>query len=216
MKASERCAPVREELFELATGALSGRRRSVVLEHLASCPPCANELAELTAIADGLLALAPVTEAPVGFEERVVSAWLAGEQPTRRPRRALWCAAAAGLVALGAAGGWLASSNSSPPPPVRTAVLVRAGTAATGTAVVTGAASARLVMTLSSSRPLGDVRCAVTTRAGKRVVVGSFWMDGPTGAWSAALSLPADELVTVSVLSSTGTVVVSGRLASAH
>lgn len=214
MKAGERCAAASEDLFELATGALSGRRRSAVLEHVASCPPCASELAELTAIADGLLSLAPAAEPPVGFEERV-AVWWAREPAARRPRRALWCAAAAALVALGAIGGWLATSTSTPPP-VRTAVLLRAGTAATGTAVVTGAAPARLVMTLSSSRPLGEVRCAVTTRAHKRIVVGSFWMDGPTGAWSATLSVPADELAAVSVLSSSGAVVASGRLDGAR
>ncbi|MDA8297222.1 MAG: hypothetical protein M0004_11670 [Actinomycetota bacterium] len=215
MKAGERCAAAREDLFELATGALSGRRRSAVLEHVASCPLCASELAELTAIADGLLSLAPAAEPPVGFEARVAAAWSARAPVARRPRRALWCAAAAGLVALGAIGGWLVSSASTPPP-VRTAVLVRANTAVTGTAVVTGAAPARLVMTLSSSRPLGEVRCAVTTRAHRRIVVGSFWMDGPTGAWSATLSVPTDELAAVSVLSSTGAVVASGRLDSAR
>lgn len=215
MKAGERCMAAREDLFELATGALSGRRRSAVLEHVTSCPPCASELAELTGIADGLLSLAPAAEPPVGFEERVVAGWSAREPVSRRPRRLLWCAAAAALVALGAIGGRLASSSPAAPS-VLTAVLVRAGTGATGTAVVTDTAPARLVMTLSSSRPLGEVRCAVTTRAGKRLVVGSFWMDGATGAWSATLSMPTDELAGVSVLSSTGAVVASGPLDSAR
>jgi hypothetical protein len=65
---------MRSLLAELATGALAGDERARVLEHLAACAACRQELAELTRAADALLMFAPRVEPPPGFESRVLAA----------------------------------------------------------------------------------------------------------------------------------------------
>ena len=67
------CARLRELAPELALGVLSGEERAEVREHLAGCPDCREYVLELTAVGDGLLALVPGAEPPVGFEDRLLS-----------------------------------------------------------------------------------------------------------------------------------------------
>ena len=68
---SPECAAVEDDLVELALGSLTGKQRVVALAHLDTCPRCSAEVEELSAAADELLHLAPLTEPPVGFEARV-------------------------------------------------------------------------------------------------------------------------------------------------
>ena len=67
------CARLRELAPELALGVLSGEERAQVREHLAGCPDCREYVLELTAVGDGLLALVPGAEPPVGFEDRLLT-----------------------------------------------------------------------------------------------------------------------------------------------
>ena len=117
------CKEMREVAPELALGSLGGSDRALALAHLQSCGGCRELVDELANVADGLLAVAPPVEPPLGFESRVM-ARLAGsapagteptpvpagartaalpvaEAPRRRRRAAVLAAAAAAVVLLG-------------------------------------------------------------------------------------------------------------------
>jgi hypothetical protein len=129
------------QLPELALGILSGRERAAVLEHVAQCPRCSTEMERLTPISDGLLALAPEMEPPVGFEVRLfdqLGLQHEDEPPAptpapaapsrwRRPRavrstsrwrrsRAVLGAAAALVLVAGFGVGWVAAQSPAPAP----------------------------------------------------------------------------------------------------
>lgn len=124
------CPAMRSLLAELATGAAAGHDRAWALGHIAGCPACRAELAELAKVADGLLLLAPPSEPPPEFESAVLarleaapgpsgqrpghaaprpSRWRPGRaapRPSwRRPGRAALAAAAAVAALLVASGG---------------------------------------------------------------------------------------------------------------
>jgi hypothetical protein len=109
------CDQVREVAPELALGIADGKERAEALAHLASCSACRSYLAELTDVADDLLALTPSEEPPVGFETRVLEEL--GVEPPRpsgrlrwpllRPRRVLVAAAAACFLAVATTAGAL-------------------------------------------------------------------------------------------------------------
>lgn len=65
------CDEVRDDLPELALGALSGLDRVTALAHVETCTACAAELDQLALVADQLLHLAPSAGPPVGFEAGV-------------------------------------------------------------------------------------------------------------------------------------------------
>lgn len=102
------CDQVREVAPELALGIADGKDRAEALAHLASCAACRSYLAELTDVADDLLALTPSEEPPVGFETRVFKELgIDPPRPSRRlrwplvrPRRVLLAAATACLLAI--------------------------------------------------------------------------------------------------------------------
>jgi Putative zinc-finger len=110
MSTRRSCDEVRELAPELALGITDGKERAEALAHLTSCAACRSYLAELTDVADDLLALTPPEEPPVGFETRVLAEL--GIEPPRtsrrlrrpllRPRRVLLAAAAAYLLAVAA------------------------------------------------------------------------------------------------------------------
>ena len=85
MNADERCEETREVLTELALGIADGAERARVLEHVAECTDCRRELERRSAIADGLLELAPEEEPPPGFELGV----LRSIEPPAAPRAPL-------------------------------------------------------------------------------------------------------------------------------
>jgi hypothetical protein len=105
---SGRCAEIRAVLPELALGIADGEERALALEHLTSCADCRRELEELSAVADGLVALAPRREPPAGFEGRVLER-LKVRQAPKRParlglRRLSFAAAVLGAAAATAIG----------------------------------------------------------------------------------------------------------------
>jgi Putative zinc-finger len=109
------CDEVRAVAPELALGIADGKERAEALAHLASCAACRSYLAELTDVADDLLALTPSEEPPVGFETRVLTE-LGIERPHRfhrlrwalvRPRRVLVAAATACVLAVATTAGAL-------------------------------------------------------------------------------------------------------------
>jgi hypothetical protein len=101
----ERCLETREGLAELALGIADGAERARMLEHVAECAECRRELERQSQIADGVLALAPEHEPPIGFELEVLNAI----HPPAPGRRSLWrplavAAVVAAAVAVTAGG----------------------------------------------------------------------------------------------------------------
>jgi Putative zinc-finger len=96
----ERCAETHELITELALGIADGEDRARVLEHVEDCADCRRELERQSAIADGLLTLAPEKEPPLGFELSVLRAI---QPPGPRRRSILRPLAAVAAVALAVA-----------------------------------------------------------------------------------------------------------------
>lgn len=66
------CTSVRDLAPEVALEIAEARERALVLDHVATCSSCAAHLMELSATADDMLALAPMSEPPSGFESSVL------------------------------------------------------------------------------------------------------------------------------------------------
>ena len=71
---TEVCDRIREDAPELVLGLLGGEERASALGHLAECDACRAHVRTLADAADELLELAPRSEPPVGFEDRVFAA----------------------------------------------------------------------------------------------------------------------------------------------
>src|SRR5690242_12404352 len=104
------CARVGPLLAELATGAATGYERAEVLRHVAGCPACRGELADLSRVADDVLLLAPLREPPAGFESAVMRRLPGLVRPraarslATRPRAVRLVAAVAALIVAAGAG----------------------------------------------------------------------------------------------------------------
>ncbi|WP_406011151.1 hypothetical protein OG440_37200 [Streptomyces sp. NBC_00637] len=79
------CERLRTLDAELALGVLPARERAEAVVHLDGCPECRERVERLTSVGDGLLALLPDAEPPVGFESRVARAL--GTEPAPKRRR---------------------------------------------------------------------------------------------------------------------------------
>lgn len=97
------CEEIRDITAEIALGVASGEERARALDHIATCADCRRELERLSAIADEMLVLAPESEPPPGFEERVLQQIAPRPAKQRRLRRFLT------LPAVGLAGAALAT-----------------------------------------------------------------------------------------------------------
>ena len=105
MATDERHEEMRELLSEVALGIADGADRARVLDHVADCADCRRELERQSAIADGLLLLAPEQEPPAGFELGVLRTIQPRPVKRRwifRPLPALAAAAAAVAITAGA------------------------------------------------------------------------------------------------------------------
>ena len=67
------CDRCRELIPEVALGVAVGEERAAVLDHAVGCAGCRRELAEISALADELLSLAPAVEPSTGFEVRALA-----------------------------------------------------------------------------------------------------------------------------------------------
>jgi putative zinc finger protein len=101
----QRCDETRELLPEVALGIADGADRARVLEHVAACPDCRRELERQSELADGMLALAPEHEPPIGFEVAVLGSILPPAPRRRSLVRPLAVAAAVAAAVAITAGG---------------------------------------------------------------------------------------------------------------
>lgn len=210
--------PLRLELGAYLLGALDPADRSAVAAHLADCPACRNELAELAGL-PGLLGQLTVEEAAATLDvagepgQRVLDAALTGMTRARRQQRRRWLAGAA------------------------VAVLLAAGAATAGTiaatASVTASATAPTGVTVTAADPTTHVQAIATLRGGpagtviglrlagvapglhcELIAVGTDGHREVAGTWRAAYTgdvsvtgttaIPQDELAALQVVTTDG------------
>jgi hypothetical protein len=214
------CPQYADDLVELALGALTGRDRARALSHVESCQSCADELEQLSRVADTVVQAAPEAEPPLGFEVRLferMGVAPARPKPHRRFRasRLVPLGAAAAVVALGLGLGLTLTSSPAPTAQAR-AAEVSANFVAHGVAVgkvdAFGGAKPWMSMSLEDSPARGRVICAVTTKDGVTHWVGSFVARTGYGAWAAPLHVDPAKIRTAEVVSPSGTVIATATL----
>jgi len=75
---------VTDELELYAVGALRPGEADRVTAHLAACPACREELAEIAAVVSALPDMVPLREPPAGLKERILAAAAADVAPAQR------------------------------------------------------------------------------------------------------------------------------------
>ncbi|NUP24655.1 MAG: hypothetical protein HOZ81_53115 [Streptomyces sp.] len=187
------CERLREQDAELALGVLPARERAEAVAHLDRCPDCREHIERLTVVGDGLLALLPGAEPPVGFESRVVRALGAAPAPKRRRYRLRLAAAAVAAALACGFGGWAVGTLiEAAPAPVsqrtdgglREAALVSDGHDV-GRIYVHAEDEGWVYMSvdLDGSSRSGQVRCLLVHADGSTVPVGSFPLKDGYGSW---------------------------------
>jgi anti-sigma-K factor RskA len=224
------CDEHSDNLAELALGILTGRERAATLAHVDACPRCAEELEQLSHLADAVVSIAPEAEPTVGFEVRLFNRMgLADSPPTstapssrrsatawRRaaatPRWALAAAAVVIALVLGLSLGW---SNGPNHPgtahEVATAALIENGRRV-GRVSTYGGSNPWMIVTLAGSSTQGTVICEVVTANGVTHKVGSFSAKDGYGAWGAPLQVAPQDVRKAEVVTSNGAVIAAASL----
>ena len=214
------CERLRELSAELALGVLPARERAEAVAHLDRCPDCRGHVERLTAVGDGLLALLPGAEPPVGFESRVVRAL--GATPARKPRRYRLRLAAAGVTAALACGfgGWAVGTVVEGAPSavsqrtdgrLREAALVSDGHQV-GRIFAHSGGDGWVYMSVDlDGAGRGPVRCLLVHADGSTVAVGSFPLRDGYGYWGAPAGIDPATVTGARLVGPDGSV-----LATAH
>ena len=227
------CTRYTDDLAELALGVLTGRDRARALAHVDECPRCAEELEQLSRVADTVLQVAPEVEPPVGFESRLFERMglTAASRPARRRLRALpplrsirprqWVPAAVAAAAAFAALGFGLSTASTPAgiqanattgtKTVLSGDFVQAGETV-GHVVAVGGDRPWMSMMLEDSTARGVVHCVVVTRDGVTHEVGTFVVREGYGAWIAPLHLDPKDVQKAEVVTPDGAVIATATL----
>lgn len=215
------CARVGPLLAELATGAATGYERAEALRHVARCPACRGELADLSRVADDVLLLAPLREPPAGFESAVMRR-LPGLARTRRPRavrpRAVrplavrLVAAAAALVVAAGAGVAVESWRTEPERRLadeyrqvlarpaagpRSAAVTTDSGATVGNVYLYQGSPAWVMVAITAAPEPGDYTMDVVTVGGKRYQAGVCPVTGRTGTIGYSLPVPIASIATI-------------------
>jgi anti-sigma factor RsiW len=227
------CAGFSDDLAELALGALAGRERARTLAHVDECPRCAEELEQLSRVADAVLQTAPEVEPPVGFESRLFERMGVTESaarrrvrlrslPSLRPRRPReWALTAVAAAAAVAALGFGLSTTTAPSVTqakaehgstnVLSGSFVQDGHTV-GHVVAVGGSRPWISMMLEDSTAQGVVNCVVVTRDGVTHEVGSFDAHQGYGAWVAPLHFEPKDVWKAEVATPDGAVIASATL----
>jgi len=213
------CDAYADDLAELALGALTGRPRAQALSHVESCPQCAEELEQLSRVADAIVQVAPEVEPPVGFEVRLFDRMgVSDRRRLFRPSRWVLAGVAAAAAAL-ALGLGLTLPSSAPTTATAqahhgkaiSADLVENGEAV-GHIVAVGGPQPWMSMMLADSTAQGTVDCVVVTKDGVTHHVGTFVARTGYGAWIAPLHVKPADIRTAEVVSPSGTVIATASL----
>jgi hypothetical protein len=195
------CDEVRAVAAELALDELMGSERAAALSHLAGCAECRAEVADLAAVADAVLLLAPAAEPPAGFESRVVARLTPA--PSRRRGRLMAVAAAVAAAVLGGVIGFAAQGDDDRTDLPAAAVLVDQRGNAAGS-VVLAAGPDRMTCVFEGEAFGGGYSVEVVDGDGLVTDVGSFAFDGVPWSWTVPLPVDAEDVRTVRVLDDDG------------
>jgi hypothetical protein len=227
---SPECAAVEDDLVELALGSLTGKQRVITLAHLDQCPRCSAEVEELSAAADELLHLAPLTEPPLGFEARVferlglrarpsdpwarLTEWL-GSRP--RLGLALGALAVVAVLGIGALVGYGTTNRGGAGSyqAVQAGLEVahfRSDGRTVGEVMVYAGNPTWLFMYVDNQSWSGELRCQVVLDHGPTITLGDFWPSQGKGAWAASVSEPAGRLREARVVNASGRVLATASL----
>jgi hypothetical protein len=213
------CDDIRDLTAEVALGIASGDDRARVVDHVAGCRACREELRQLTAVTDELLVLAPEHEPPPGFEQRVLRelqpAKARKRLRVRIPRLArpvLAVAAGAAVASVIAVSAYhddhklaseyrqsLAAADGSRfvAIPLRDGAGVKRGSVS----LYQGAPS--WIVITANGRGAGSLsRAELVSRSGKRVTLNGFALK--RGVWGGPLPMGFDSIASVQVLSPDG------------
>jgi hypothetical protein len=183
-----------EDLMEFALGTLSGRRRSLVLEHRETCSACRAELESLATVADTMLWLAPQTEPPLGFETRLMERFKesnARRTQSRRQRMGVLAVAALLLAVLAFGIGAVVTDQGGANHPSATArpttgQLVSDGQVLGQVSIAAGS-PAWMIMNVDGGTWSGVVWCQVTLANGHTETIGKFTLARGYGSWVAPI-----------------------------
>ena len=200
------CAHVHDVAPELALGILIGAERGQALTHLAGCAECRQLVDELSGAADSLLLVAAEADPPLGFESRVM-ARLTADKPRRRPWAWIATAAAAAVLIAAATGITVHFRDARDGDlHLRTASLLTRVGKAQGDVYVSGGRPAWVFMSVDSPAPGSSYFCELTFTDGRTVRAGQFTVADREGWWGTAVKTGADDLRSVRLLSSDGTI----------
>jgi len=210
---SKECDAISDDLIEFALGTLTGRSRSMVLDHLETCAHCNAESESLADVADTLLWLAPQAEPPLGFETRVIERFRGSDAERRvvRRRRVSVFAVAAMLVAvLGVGVGAVATSQGDANHPTATQ---RPSTGrltldghVLGEVTISSGNPSWMIMDVDAGKLSGLVWCEVTFTNGRSETVGKFTISHDYGSWVAPIKASGSDVRSARIVNKNGTV----------
>jgi hypothetical protein len=207
------CAQIRPELGVYVLGAIAPADRAVVNRHLASCPRCREEVAELAGL-PAQLRKVPVADAMQlsgerqpdhsGPPEALVDG-LVGRAGAIRRRRRRGLAAAAAVLAAVAAVGWALQVSQPAAPPHQAAVSWWAASAEGHDAAIGVSAAVRytpqpwgteLEASVSGIRPGTPCQIWATTVSGQQAAAGGWTVtrSDPHAWYPASAPFPAASL----------------------
>lgn len=195
------CEELRAVAADLALDELTGAERAAALGHVSECADCRAAVADLAAVADSLLLLAPTVEPPAGFESRV----LARFQPVAAPRRRRLLPAAAVLFALAAgAAGYLAGRAGDDGRALPLAAVLRSADGRATGSVFLADGPDRMTCVFEDERFGGSYDVEVVLADGSVVDVGSFSAEGAPWSWTVPLPVDAADVRGVRVFGEGG------------
>lgn len=218
--------PDSDRLVALALSDLGGDEQEQLVAHLAQCPACREEYAE---VEDGLqqaLAATPAIAPSAGFSGRVLAAMeVAQPAVTRQPPRWWgWVAVAAAIGVLAGVGGTVAVTRSAPQPPPGTSahqpvaaeLRTSSGDVVGSAGVATLGGKAYLVLNVTSGKAGARYDCILVGRDGTRTNGGSWSLTDEYGSGTASGSwlvpIAGEPPTAVELVGATATVWAQARL----
>jgi len=215
------CEAISDDLIAFALGTLSGRSRSLVLDHLETCAHCTAESESLADVADTLLWLAPQAEPPMGFETRVIERFRGSDaerRVLRRRRVSVFAVAALLAVVLGVGVGAIATSqgNANHPSATQRPMTGRLTSdgQVLGDVTISSGSPSWVTMDVDTAKLSGVVWCEVTFANGRSETVGKFTIAHGYGSWVAPIEASGSDVRSARIVNANGAVLAQATFAT--
>ncbi len=217
--------PEPDQLVALALTAVSGQEQERLLAHLAGCPACRDDYAQLSDGVQQALTATPAVAPPAGFSGRVMAAMTAGapaSNPGRVPRTRLLMVACVliGLLAgIGGVFGVNALLNRPPAAPASDPIAVQLITS-TGDPVGSVGIARRdgrqyLLLNVTTGKTGNRYDCILVKADGTRVNGGAWKLTDEYGRGTASgawlVPITGDDPVSVELVAPSGNVWARGN-----